>query len=1437
MTGEVADVLSRKLQTEVEIGDMEVGLFNRIVLHDVLLRDRQGRALLESGKMSAKVAVRPLLEGEVNLRSVSLLDTRIRLYQDRADSAANFQFLIDAFSTEDKEEPSALNLHIGSLILRRCAVSYDDVAAQPTPGRFNPKHLNVSNLDTNISLRRLTPDSLNLRIRSLALQEQSGLDIRQLTMQLAANRQHCEITELDLTLPASHLAQPHIALYYDATSPERIAQSLRIHGTIDKARFSTADAVCFMPALRGMERSISLSTDYLIHPTRIALNNLDLQESQGALALRGNAVLERDAGKPVAANADIRSFAITNAFAADIFRTIAGKPLPKPLASLGDVTYQGSLHYATNGRMAANGRLTSAAGNVSGQVEKLGNAISGRLRGEHIRLAALTGNSNLPTDLHAAVSGKADWSNPKRPDIRANVEVEQMLLQGHTFRDIALNGSWRGGQLSANIYSADPEARINGQLSGIFDGKTLSQLTLDADVARIVPSAFGLGGEYAQSVFAGQIQATLPGLLPDVRHPYGELRLNDFSMAGGEEPLHLDGLHIAVSPSGEGGRIDMECDFATVHFDGPLSPTLLRDAAEKVVARCLPGFLPQRPHATEEHEWKVRAEIRSTDFLQRLTKLPLNLAAPLTVEGNLRSDGGRTAFVASTEGLTYDGVEVKNASVYINGEGDRLNALIQGVKEVGEADMKLVLRAMTEEGHLFTNLSWAGEGTPRFTGSLSANSHYGHDRPDEFHTHILPSEITIGDSVWNVEAGDLTYTDNSLAIEGFEIAHADQSLKVDGRLSPNPADSIVATLQKVNIEYVLGLVDFDAVDFAGQATGTISLDKRDGYPKVRAKLDVPDFHFNQGPMGNLHLLGGFDTQEKRIDLDGHMVNPDTGWTDVKGYVSLLHKGLDLNITSENTNLRFLNRYIETIFDDFQGRATGYCHLFGPFKQLDFEGDERASAQATIHATGASYHIYDGHVNISPGIFAFEGFNVADRANGKGRVSGKLQHDHLENLRYKFDLDADHLLVYDKGKEVDMPFYSTASGTGKMTLQGSPGMFEADIRMRPERGTTLVYTVDAPETFGDVSLLAFHDKTPRPIAEIETTSIPTTPEEEEEGTTDVRLNMLFDLNPDAALKVIMDEKSGDNIIVRGSGPIRASWYNKGAFRMYGTLNIEEGSYKMSIQDAIRKDFSLTKGGRIVFGGDPFEGDLDMQAVYTVNSASLSDLNIGGSFSQSSVRVNCLLNFSGKVKQPEVSFDLDLPTVNEDEKQMVRNLISTEEDMTTQVLYLLGIGRFYTYNGMQAGTELTAGAQSSAAMKSFLSSTLSSQLNQIISDAVGSSNWTFGANVSTGSAGTNDMEVEGLLSGRLFNNRLLVNGNIGYRDNTYYSTNFIGDFDVRYLLTPKGSVSLKAYSETNDRYFTKSSLTTQGIGVQLSRDFTNLRDLFNAKKKKKRSKKKK
>ena len=90
---------------------------------------------------------------------------------------------------------------------------------------------------------------------------------------------------------------------------------------------------------------------------------------------------------------------------------------------------------------------------------------------------------------------------------------------------------------------------------------------------------------------------------------------------------------------------------------------------------------------------------------------------------------------------------------------------------------------------------------------------------------------------------------------------------------------------------------------------------------------------------------------------------------------------------------------------------------------------------------------------------------------------------------------------------------------------------------------------------------------------------------------------------------------------------------------------------------------------------------------------------------------------------------------------------------------------------------------------------------------------------------------MLSGSMLNTRLLFNGQFGYRNNVAKDKgSFIGDFDIRYLLFPSGNVAFRVYNQTNDRYFTRNSLTTQGIGLILKKDFNNLGDIFGQRKKK-------
>ena len=55
----------------------------------------------------------------------------------------------------------------------------------------------------------------------------------------------------------------------------------------------------------------------------------------------------------------------------------------------------------------------------------------------------------------------------------------------------------------------------------------------------------------------------------------------------------------------------------------------------------------------------------------------------------------------------------------------------------------------------------------------------------------------------------------------------------------------------------------------------------------------------------------------------------------------------------------------------------------------------------------------------------------------------------------------------------------------------------------------------------------------------------------------------------------------------------------------------------------------------------------------------------------------------------------------------------------------------------------------------------------------------------------------------------------------NSNFIGDFDIEYLLTKNGNIRFKAYNHFNDQnYYIRNALTTQGVGIMFKRDFDEL-----------------
>jgi len=1470
IASKTADALEETLGSKVEIGSVEVGLFNAVELHDVTLYDKRDSLLLTSELIYGKISITPLFRGKIFLRNISLLDGIINLYKPSPYEDINAKFVFDAFKS-NKKEKKPLNLEINSLILRRCQLSYDELYKEySSDGRFNVHHLKVYDLSANVSLKELTDNNLNLRVRQLSLKEQSGFKLNDLRLHLIADRKHADINGLHIELPESRIDQKKLTADYNFKDFKTFTRSLILNGDFSDIHLSTNDFTAFVPKLNGLDESLDVKGHISLSPEKVQIRNLTITDQDKALGFAGNLALERDNSSVSTTKGDITKLTIEQRIINSVFENVLNRKVPEQLAALGTINFKGTTQINNKKEGFINGDITSSVGNLHTEASRIGQQILFDVNSSDFNPSLLVKKEIIPSLVDFAVKGKtlitrnANGKGFNIGNSNADIEIKSLVVNGEHYDNLHALADYSNRMATVHVTSDNDAARLKATVSGLLaSAKPFASLPtnikVNIDVEHFSPTKLHLTDKFGNCSLAFNADAELNSV--DIKDLAANVNLTNFTLCGdgkSEEPFCLKNLKINVNPVVEGNHIRLRSDFADLEYDGPIDPKELKKIAIRTINKIQKGVFRdseiQEPRFNNNDERiSLALAIRDTKPLKRLLGINISNTGVIQANGYLSHDGNNLSLTASAPGLSFGKFSLRDLSVFARSNNGAFNLLGKVSKALSKGDLIAEFTAVNKDGKILSDLEWGQTQSHSFYGKVSTSTTL--DLPNQdangnwkgdfgVNTEVFPTNMCISDSIWQFTHGNIDYHNKRVVINNFGCNHHEQGIAINGIYDRQTEDTIVVDLHKVDLEYILALARLNVVEFSGHATGKAYVRQlADGSPWAEATVNVPDLHFNHAYMGNGDVTLGWDHAEKDITINGDIREEGWGYTLVNGYVDPVHKDLDLRTKSLNTQLGFINKYTEGIFADVNGRATGNCRIHGGFKTIEFEGHEVGNCEATIPVTGVTYRVSDADVDVLPDAFVFNHAVIRDMFNGVGEVSGRLAHTHIKDMRYDFKLSGTNLRLYDKPRELDMPFYATANGSGNVHIYGSPGKMNADMKISTIPGSELTYILDSPDA--DVSqLLTFHKQDsseetptlstlPTPAVTTPAANATTTPAATSatESTTDISLYFEVDVDDQSCLHMITDDKSGDVITVYGSGPIQATYHNKSGFQMFGTYNIDHGTYGLNIPSlAQRRKFDILSGGQVSFTGDPTEADVNVKAQYVVNSASLADLNIGSAFANNTTRVNCLVNIYGPVKNMQFDLDFDLPNVSEDEKMMVHNLIASDEERTMQVLYLLGVGRFYSYNY----TSATPGqSQTALMMNSLLSSTLSSQLNNIISDAIGSSNWTFGTNIQTGQMGWNDTEIEGLVSSRLLNNRLLINGNFGYSNRQAATTNFVGDFDMQYLITPKGTVSIRAYSETNDRYFTKSTLTTQGVGLQLKRDFSNFLDLFRRKNKSKQN----
>lgn len=1430
--------LTKILGAELQIGHIDMGVLNRIIINDLLLHDRSGKEMLKAARLSAKFDILPLLKGKISISNIQLFGFDIYLEKDTPQSAPNFQFVIDTFASKDtlSRKPPRLDLRINALLIRRGKLAYHVLSEPHTPGKFNANHIHIRDIIANVSLKALAGDTVNVSVKRMSFQEDySDFRLNRLSLKLIGNSRGLHITNFGIELPHTTLAMDTIRMEFDSIS--RITSDFSHNTTFTArmfpSRITLADLKAFVPAFSSFKDPLQL--EFRANGTLDELHCPYLSITSGKhFTLSGN-VMFQDLSHPE----ETYIFGKLSNLYADregiglFYRNFnANNPdTPPILQRIGNVRFTGEISgYLTD--LVMYGQVQTGVGTLRTDLKftsdkEQGNiAYSGSLKTRSFQLGSLLNNKKLgEITFNMSVDGQNRTGH--YPTIIAKGAIESIAYSDYIYKQITLDGEYRNGGFTGQMTLDDPNVSL--ALNGSFNTSgPIPTFNILACVNHLNPHALNLTPKYEDTDISVKIKADFTG--GSIDEMDGEINIDSLTLASATRNYFMNNFKLkAIRLNENHKRLDIYSEFLTGSISGEYSYRTLPASITRILHRYIPSMIPFDEKAKgTKNNFNFDLHIYNTELLSAMFRIPLTVYTHSTVKGFINDHLQRIRVEGYFPHLHYQNKFIESGLIICENPDDNFTVRLRLTNRKDESSVNIALNAIARNDSLQTTLDWGNAGTVTYSGKLATTAHFIHKAPLRATVNIKPTDVILNDTLWNIHPAKVVIDSGKVYVHDFHFTNQKRFLRINGIVSDQPQDTVRVDLRQINIGYIFDIADL-GVNFQGDATGPLFASSVLKKPVMTTDLFISGLGINNGLLGNADIHGEWHHDVKGIYLDARIREADTARTHVHGFIYPIKptSSLDLQIEAGGTNLEFIHYYMRNITPEFHGRAWGDVHFYGKFKALTMEGKVYGDASLKVDVLGTTFSVKDS-ITIIPEGLTFRNNRIFDTRGHQGTMNGYLRYRHFKNLSYNFNFDVNNMLLMNTKESLDFPFYGTVYGTGNASIAGNAtDGVNINVAMTTRRGTTFTYIKDNVTSAISNQFIRFVDKTPRRVTQdsvllstYEKVRQRMEAEEERESETDIRLNLIVEATPDATMRIIMDPTAGDYISANGTGNLRTEFYNKGNVRLFGNYRINQGIYKFSLQEVIRKDFLIKEGSSITFNGAPLDAMLDIKANYTVNSASLNDLipNAGNFVDQkTNVKVNCVMNLTGQLTSPTIKLDLELPNERDEIEALVRNYIPTEEQMSMQILYLLGIGKFYP-------SETFGSGQNSDMMSSVLSSTLSGQLNNALSQIIDNNNWNVGTNFSTGEKGWTDMEFEGMLSGRLLNNRLLINGNFGYRDNPTANTNFVGDFEAEWLVTRSGEIRLKAYNETNDRYYTRTNLTTQGIGIIFQKDFEKWNELM-------------
>ena len=1309
---------------------------------------------------------------------------------------------------------------------------------------FDPAYLFFEKINGSFKNVSFVKDTIKANI-NIATKERSGFELKKLKANFRLTPEIMEFANLDLITPQTHL-QNYFALHYKDFNRDfsNFEESVTMEARFTDATVHSNDIAYFAPAVKTLKKQINISG--YGKGLLAAIKTKDLIVKTGnSTTIKGDLAIT---GLP---NIESTVFDLQNGYlqtsykdAVEFIPTVANVDNPS-LSSLGTVKYKGTFK-GTFRKFLANGVFSTNLGGLSANVnmeldEHRPSIYYGHLVTQRFDIGRFLKIKNLGT---LAFDGSIKGVGLTLDVLKTSVsgKISQLNYNEYAYKKIDIEGTFQKKQFDGTV-------KVNDENIDFIT-------TVKIDLRGTQPN-FNVLGDLSKSNFqllkltdkdlkiSGLFDLNFTG--KNIDNFLGFMKVYNANLEQGTVKLNFDSLSLQSKYDEKGDRLlSLTSNEFDASLDGKYNILDLPNTFQVFLHNYYPAYIATPKTIVKAQQFDFVLNTKNVEGFSKLFSDNISGFSNSSITGTINTLDTVFEIHADVPEFSVSKNHFRNISLAGQGNYDELQ-LDGKVENILMSDSSsfpnTIIKIVSKKDRSSVSIKTKATNTLNELNLNADVTNYS----DGVKINFSPSDFVINEKRWQLEKeGEIIIRKNIVSAENVRFTQNDQHIEVATTHDPVlNQDNLKVRLQNVFIGDFAPLL-FTSPRLEGLLSGDILM--RDFFGKFKVEtnnLSASQLRMDNDSIGIVIIKAKYNSANGMIDFNVGSENEAYNFVADGSYnlMDSTDKPLTTSIKLNNTKVNILNKFLNTIFTDIEGYATGTLNVNGNPSTPQLLGNVLLQkGSMLVNFTKVKYSIDSARFVFENDGIDFGRFAIKDKFGNTGTVKGKLYEKNFQDMSFALELSTPRMLLIDT-KSTDNPqFYGNSIGKATMTIRGPQNNMVMTIAAEPVDSSHIVIPITNSRESGKASFIVFKQYG----TEMKDLS--------NEGETNITVDLDLVANPLAKIDVILDPATGDIIKAYGNGRLKIHAGTADALSIKGRYEVVKGSYDFNFQSFIKKPFIFQEnsGSYIEWNGDPYNAKLQVNAVYVAEKVRLGDLvtnqNLSGNVQSYQGAVYVVANISGNLKQPDIRFSIDFPPgtqVKNDEtfSQFLAKLERDENEMLKQVTYLIVFGSFASYGETKAPNITTLGYNT-------ISGLLSNMVNGVISNLLRKTGFQLDVNASVynssslfGGTASNPntfdrTKLDVKLNKQFFNNKLIVTvgSDVDLNVNNNSATSqqlgnlqLLPDVTVEFILSRDRKVRAIVFSRNN------LDVSTAGVGrrnrtgasISYRKDFNHI--LYKPKKK--------